>query len=176
MSFAETFLSLRTRVASVFSANADDIAFHFRGDLSILITSDQTVGSLQYILCAKRPSFSFFEIDLLLINPYPGKHDLMLDCEPIFPVEFKLFNPETPDPSARFIVQISRLYLVKHVKTILRNAFSLPSDSLLLAQALPGVKHGLRVLQVLHLLFICLLRFTGDHHAAGQSIMGIARD
>jgi hypothetical protein len=62
VSFAETFLSLRTRVASVFSAHADEIAFHFRGDLSILITSNQTVGNWQYILCAKRPSFfSYFK-------------------------------------------------------------------------------------------------------------------
>ena len=126
-------------------------------------------------MCETPVFFLLFYIYLLLINPYPGKFNLMLDCEPLFPVEFKLFNPETPDPSARFVVQISRLYLVKHVKTILRRAFSLPSESLLLAQALPGVKHGLRVLRALLILCIWLLRFTGDHHAAGQSIMGITR-
>jgi hypothetical protein len=113
-------------------------------------------------VCETPVFFPFSEIHLSLINPFAGKHKWMLDCEAVFPVEFKLFHPEIPDPSARFVVQISRLYLVKHVKTILCRAFSLPSDqcSQLLAQSLPCVKHGLRVLQVIHDLFFWMSLVT----------------
>jgi hypothetical protein len=66
-------------------------------------------------------------------------------------LEFKLFQPEEPNPApaSRVVLPVSRRLLLKHVKPLLCNAFPFPADarSLLIAQALPGLKRGLLLLQ-----------------------------
>jgi hypothetical protein len=64
-------------------------------------------------------------------------------------LEFKSFQPEEPNPASRIVLGASRRLLLNHVKSFLCKAFSFPADarSLLIAQALPGLKRGLLLLQ-----------------------------
>jgi hypothetical protein len=66
-------------------------------------------------------------------------------------LEFKSFQPEepNPNPASRIVLGVSRRLLLKHVKPLLCKAFPFPADarSLLIAQALPGLKRGLLMLQ-----------------------------
>lgn len=132
----------------MFKTQAQEIVFFFRGNLSIFIRDDLTVGSFQLILGAFRP----FPLKwlCLVIMPVPGKSGFVLDCEHTFLVEFKLFNPETVESIDRRYSRVSRHLLVKYIKPRICQTFSLPHDPscLLLAQSLPGFKFGLVLLQV----------------------------
>jgi hypothetical protein len=55
VSMSETFLALKERVAPMFKTQAQEIVFLFRGDLSIFVRDDLTLGSFQLILGTFRP-------------------------------------------------------------------------------------------------------------------------
>jgi hypothetical protein len=68
---SETFLALKERVAPMFKTQAQEIVFFFRGNLSIFIRDDLTVGSFQLILGAFRPCS--FEMALSGAHACPRK-------------------------------------------------------------------------------------------------------
>jgi hypothetical protein len=157
-------LSLKQRAALLFNVQPHEIVFLLR-DLSIFIDDDLIVEHLTMQLCAKSfsPFFALFPyvsiaIYLLFNLPYSGKCGFIIDCDPVFPVEFKLFDPHTSDSQRSHgeIFLVSRSFLVNHYELQLRKSFSVPSDHgcLLITQLLPDYKLGWKLLKV-YLRFLC---------------------